>query len=1038
MAANTAPTFTIGDATVITQLAGTTSDTAFGVVLQSDGKIVAAGQARVDSTYDFGVVRYNTDGTLDATFSSDGMVTTAVGSGDDIGRAVVVQADGKIIVAGSAVIGGAADFALVRYNPDGSVDTSFGTNGLVTTAIGAGEDLARSVVLQADGKIVLAGSSYNGSNYDIAVVRYNANGTLDTTFDGDGKVTTAIGPADDEGMDVVLQSDGKIVVAGRSDTGDNTNNTSLRNDFALVRFNANGSLDTTFSGDGKLSHSFGPGSDAYGTAVALQGDGKIVVGGYDTTSTAGTQFVAARYNGDGTVDTSFGGDGVADKPTGNGGVMQANDVLVQPDGKVVLAGAANGRDSTTFMLDRINADGTQDTSFGQNGVVNTLVIPSGSNKSIAYGIVLQSDGKLVAAGTTFDNQRPTPPAFALVRYNANGSLDLGFDAANTLNNNPTAPSNGSPVQLDPTVQIYDAELSAANSFGGARVTLARHGGASSDDLFSVQRTQTGSNFTDGGVAYGTVTLNTGGTLIIDFNANATQQRVNDTLSAIFYRNALGTPPGSVQIDWTFSDGNTGAQGTGGALSATGSIVVRLGDAPTINGTSGNDTLNGTSLGETITGFAGDDVIIGNGGPDLLRGGSTTPTGFNTNGALARLADFDGDHDSDILQIDANGGMRVWLWNGSSWGGQPNWWGDGSRPIDQIADVNGDGRADVVELHENGKMYVWTSTGTAFKPYEVWGFSSRPQDKLADVNGDGRADVVELHESGRIFVWTSTGTGFNSYQVWGTGSRPQDQLADVNGDGRMDVVQPHENGNIYVWTSNGTSFNPYVVWGNGSRPQDKLADVNGDGRADLVEMHENGKIYVWTSNGTSFDPYTVWGHDARPEDKLADVNADGRADIVELNENGEIYVWLSTGTAFGARQLWGHGVRPNDQLADVQGDGRTDVVQLHENGNAYAFLSNGVSFNLDGVSGTGAPDGGGNDTFVFGPGFGRDTVRDFTPGSAGGDVLQFHDVFTSYSDVMSHAVDDGNGNTVITFDANNTILLEHVLRSLLVPADMSFV
>jgi len=169
------------------------------------------------------------DGDLDTSFSGDGKQTTAIGSGTDEANSVVLQSDGKIVAAGYSHNGTNNDFAVVRYNTDGSLDTTFDTDGKVTTDIGSSQDQAYSVVLQSDGKIVVAGWSYNGSNNDFAVVRYNTDGSLDTTFDTDGKVTTAIGSGIDAAYSVVLQSDGKIVVAGYSYNGTN-------DDFAVVRY----------------------------------------------------------------------------------------------------------------------------------------------------------------------------------------------------------------------------------------------------------------------------------------------------------------------------------------------------------------------------------------------------------------------------------------------------------------------------------------------------------------------------------------------------------------------------------------------------------------------------------------------------------------------------------------------------------------------------------------------------------------------------------------------------------------------------------
>lgn len=239
-----------------------------------------------DGGTDFAVARYNSDGSLDASFSG-GKVTTTVGSYTPGGLGMAMQSDGKFVVVGTVLnAAGNLDIALVRYTANGSLDGTFNGNGKVTTDIGTvigADDYGQSVAMQSDGKIVVVGKPYNGSNNDIAVVRYNANGSLDTTFNGTGKVTTAIGSASDQAYGVAVQTDGRIVVAGTT-----TNSTP---DFALVRYNTNGSLDTTFNGTGKTTTNFG-GFEDIGYSVALQGDGKIVVAG----TTSGL-FAVARYNG---------------------------------------------------------------------------------------------------------------------------------------------------------------------------------------------------------------------------------------------------------------------------------------------------------------------------------------------------------------------------------------------------------------------------------------------------------------------------------------------------------------------------------------------------------------------------------------------------------------------------------------------------------------------------------------------------------------------------------------------------------------------
>jgi uncharacterized delta-60 repeat protein len=234
---------------VTTNFAGGSSDTGLSVAVQNDGRILVAGysDARI------ALARYNADGTLDPNFNGMGKVTTDIGSGPDITFSVVVQNDGKIVAAGFSDNGN-WDFAIVRYNANGSLDTSFNGTGKVRTPIGSGTDYGNDVALQDDGKIIVAGWSSNGSNDDFAVVRYNPNGSLDTTFGGTGKVTTNFGNANDTGYSVEVQDDGKILVAGLSETPDNA-------DFALVRYNTNGSVDMGFGTGGKVITNLGSSRD---------------------------------------------------------------------------------------------------------------------------------------------------------------------------------------------------------------------------------------------------------------------------------------------------------------------------------------------------------------------------------------------------------------------------------------------------------------------------------------------------------------------------------------------------------------------------------------------------------------------------------------------------------------------------------------------------------------------------------------------------------------------------------------------------------
>jgi uncharacterized delta-60 repeat protein len=385
----------------VTTPIGSGNDYIRSVVMQSDGKIVAAGDSYNGSNYDFAIVRYNTDGSLDTTFDSDGKVTTPIGSPDAVAWDVVLQSDGKIVAAGESYNGSNYDFAVVRYNTDGSLDTTFSSDGKVTTPIASGNDKAYSVVLQGDGKIVVAGASYNGSNNDFAVLRYNTDGSLDTTFDTDGIQTTALGGATNDYVNsVVVQSDGKIVAAGYTFKVTEA-------DFAIVRYNTNGSLDTTFDTDGKLTTPIGSGSEL-ANSVVLQSDGKIVAAGYSYNG-SDNDFAIVRYNTDGSLDSTFGTGGKLTTPIGSGD-DNADSVVLQSDGKIVVAGDSGNGSNSDFAVLRYNSGGSLDTTFGTGGKVTT---PIGSGNDYASDVVLQSDGKIIVAGSSHNGSNHD---FAVVRY----------------------------------------------------------------------------------------------------------------------------------------------------------------------------------------------------------------------------------------------------------------------------------------------------------------------------------------------------------------------------------------------------------------------------------------------------------------------------------------------------------------------------------------------------------------------------------------------------------------------------------------------
>ncbi len=391
---------TFGTGGIVTTPIGSYDAYAYALGIQSDGRILAAGYSSNGSNYDFALVRYNTNGSLDTTFGTGGTVTTPIGSGNAIANALGIQSDGNIVATGSSYNGSNYDITLVRYKTNGSLDTTFGTGGIVTTPIGSYDAYAYALAIQSDGRIVVSGYSSNGSNYDFALVRYNTDGSLDTTFGTGGIVITPMGSGYDIAYALAIQSDGRILAAGNSYNGSNYN-------FALVRYNTNGSLDTTIGTGGIVTTSIGTG-DSEALALGIQSDGNILAAGKSPDG-SNNDFALVRYNTNGSLDTTFGTGGIVTTPVGNG-ADYANALVIQSDGNILAAGKSLNGSHYDFTLVRYNTNGSLDTTFGTGGIVTT---PIGSYDSYAIAFGIQSDGNILAAGSSDNGSNIN---FALVSY----------------------------------------------------------------------------------------------------------------------------------------------------------------------------------------------------------------------------------------------------------------------------------------------------------------------------------------------------------------------------------------------------------------------------------------------------------------------------------------------------------------------------------------------------------------------------------------------------------------------------------------------
>ena len=379
------------------------------VATQPDGKYVAAGD--VGPAPDYGLARYNADGSLDTTFGVSGFVDSRI----DLARAaeqfasdLAIQPDGKILEVGSISIivqetpsGGIADLevGLARFDASGQLDTSFGVNGYVTIPF-LNQTFNPVIALQPDGKIVVVGlttAQNTGADFQLALARFNADGSLDPSFGTNGMTITAApsGFSYSRPPGVALQPDGKIVIAAGTSPPDGSNG-----EFVLARYDASGTLDTTFGQDGLVTTPFA--ASAAAMSVALEPDGRIIAAGY-----AGSDFAMARYESSGSLDPSFGQNGVITAPMT--APFSGQPIALQPDGEILAVGSIGG----DFGIARFDASGQLDTSFGEGGEVATSFGQLGSS---ALAVFLQPDGTFTVAGATIISQDELVDEFALARY----------------------------------------------------------------------------------------------------------------------------------------------------------------------------------------------------------------------------------------------------------------------------------------------------------------------------------------------------------------------------------------------------------------------------------------------------------------------------------------------------------------------------------------------------------------------------------------------------------------------------------------------
>jgi uncharacterized delta-60 repeat protein len=385
---------------IVTTAVGIEDDWIYGLALQNDGKIVVLGETSDGAGhYDPVIARYTTSGALDTSFGANGLVTITFGLYDQASD-LAIQDDDKIVVVGRVGSNIFADFAVMRYTISGTLDTSFGSTGVVSTSITPGHDLAKSVAIQEDGKIVVAGESSEG----FSLARYTVSGTLDSSFGTGGVVTTSFNVVDVNVSDMAIQNDGKIVIVG--DTWDYG-----AYDFLAARYTISGTPDTSFGAGGIVTTSTTLDGEEFATGVAIQSNGRILLTGDGGNGDAlfNSDGLLLCYTTTGELDPTFGAGGIVTTSFGTG-VHSAWGVAVQEDDKIVVVGSAYNGNDTDFGIIRYTASGVLDDSFGTGGTTSTDIAAEGE---IPFHVVIQQDGKIVVAG---DADNGSDDDFAIARY----------------------------------------------------------------------------------------------------------------------------------------------------------------------------------------------------------------------------------------------------------------------------------------------------------------------------------------------------------------------------------------------------------------------------------------------------------------------------------------------------------------------------------------------------------------------------------------------------------------------------------------------
>jgi len=658
-------------------------------------------------------------GNLDPTFHSDGIVTTYIGGQYyNLGK-IAVQPDGRLVAVGTYYPDSFSSALVVRYLADGTLDPTFGTGGVLTFRWGQ-ETTGNDVTIQPDGKIIFVGGARNTYNEQhFLTVRLNADGTPDTSFSGDGIAPVQIYGGD--GIALLVQPDGKIVISGRS-TGP------AGEQFTLLRLNANGAVDTAFGTSGWAKTYWG--TMDWALDVVRQDDGKLVAIGACTINWV-MNFAVARFNSTGTLDTSFGTDGKVKTMVGvgpNGGRAG----FVQPDGKIVVVGNSNSADNLREYtgIARYNSNGTPDATFDGDGQYVTTV------RSVSYDTVLQKDGRIVTAGHVY-NSLTTRNDLAVFRFNPNGSPDNSFGTGGYI----TTPIGDSSLATAAALQ-KDGKivLGGSSSVGEARsYAIARYFAVSSN--------------------------------VADLDGDGTSD------IAVF-RPASG--------EWWYLPSLGGAP-----------LVFNYGNSSDVPAAADYDGDGKTDVAVWRSGALGYAYI------HLSSDGTDRTEQFGQAGDVLAIGDWDGDGKADLATYrdSAVGSQSYFYYRGTfnNPAGDVTYipWGT-AGDIAMRGDFDGDKRMDAAVFRPSDATWYILRSSDGTMMAEKWGLAT---DKFvpADYDADGRTDLAVFRD-GTWYIRQSS-NGQAKYVPFGIAA-DQPVPADYDGDYRTEIAV-YRGGIWYIMRSDGT-------------------------------------------------------------------------------------------------------------------------------------------------------------------------------------------------------------------------------------------